>query len=253
MRNRMLQNDEIKQICDVHHLSRHEVYNIRSQFTSMCQMSRTFEEEERMKEQGAKKNYFPATGQYTKPSQRSHQTADGIKKAMTLGSKGKDDGQNQEGININYFINYTNFLSGSLPEINLRILDSCDNMDVNDPNAIVKWETFLDLYCIFVSGAIDHHQLIKFWMKFFNKQMQDVIEKETYMTLLEQLVRGKSMDAPTEATMHFADNFRRMMDQAGCLDAQGNIVRDKLQQAFEEETVDIQSLCSALGNQQLDK
>jgi hypothetical protein len=73
-------------------------------------------------------------------------------------------------------------------------------MDVNDPNAIVKWETFLDLYCIFVSGAIEKHQLIKFWMKFFNKQMQDVIPKQTYMKLLEELVRGKSMDKPTEAT-----------------------------------------------------
>jgi hypothetical protein len=55
-----------------------------------------------------------------------------------------------EGVSINYFINYTNFLSGSLPEINRRILDACgklfnifinslDNMDVADPNAIVGW------------------------------------------------------------------------------------------------------------------
>ena len=35
------------------------------------------------------------------------------------------NGEACEGISINYFINYTNFLSGSLPEINLRILDAC--------------------------------------------------------------------------------------------------------------------------------
>ena len=61
------------------------------------------------------------------------------------------------------------------------------------------------------------------------------------------------METPTEATMHFADQFRKMMQQAGCLDEKNNIIRDKLQQAFEEEAVDIQLLCSALGNQQLDK
>ena len=121
-------------------------------------------------------------------------------------------------------------------------------MDVNDPNAIVKWETYLDLYCIFQAGKIESHQLIKFWMKFFNKQMQDIIPEKTYMTLLEKLVRGKSMDTPTEATMHFADQFKKMMQQSNCLDDHNNIIRDKLQQAFEEEAVDIQLLCSALGN-----
>lgn len=62
-----------------------------------------------------------------------------------------------EGVSINYFINYTNFLSGSLPEINRRILDACDNMDVADPNAIVGWQTYLDLYCIFQAGKIEKH------------------------------------------------------------------------------------------------
>ena len=79
--------------------------------------------------------------------------------------------------------------------------------------------------------------------------MQDVILERTYMDLLEQLVRGKSMDTPTEATMHFAETFKKMMKNAGCLDDKNNIIRDKLQQAFEDEAVDIQLLCSALGNQ----
>ena len=52
MRNRMLQSDEIKQITDEHALSRHEVYNIRSQFTSMCKMSQQYEEEMKAKELG---------------------------------------------------------------------------------------------------------------------------------------------------------------------------------------------------------
>lgn len=81
MRNRMLQSDEIKQITDEHALSRHEVYNIRSQFTSMCKMSQQYEEEMKAKELGTNQHVFPATGTYTKPSQRNHQTFDNIKKA----------------------------------------------------------------------------------------------------------------------------------------------------------------------------
>ena len=42
---RLLQSDEIKSICDEHHLDRHEVYNIRSQFASMVKMSKTHEEQ----------------------------------------------------------------------------------------------------------------------------------------------------------------------------------------------------------------
>ena len=36
---RMLQNEEIREICEKHALSRGEVYQIRSQFASMCTMS----------------------------------------------------------------------------------------------------------------------------------------------------------------------------------------------------------------------
>ena len=36
---RMLRNEEIKEICEKHALKRNEVYQIRSQFASMCTMS----------------------------------------------------------------------------------------------------------------------------------------------------------------------------------------------------------------------
>lgn len=76
--------------------------------------------------------------------------------------------------------------------------------DVEDPNAVVDWSTFLNLYCIFQAGHIEKSQLIRFWMAFFNKQRLDPIPVGTYMRLLEELVRGKSMDKPTEATKVFA-------------------------------------------------
>ena len=39
---RMLRNEEIKEICEKHALKRNEVYQIRSQFASMCTMSEQY-------------------------------------------------------------------------------------------------------------------------------------------------------------------------------------------------------------------
>lgn len=41
---RMLRNEEIREICEKHQLSRMEVYQIRSQFSSMCMMSQAYNE-----------------------------------------------------------------------------------------------------------------------------------------------------------------------------------------------------------------
>ena len=43
--NGMLQNEEIKEICEKHALTRGEVYQIRSQFVSMCELSKLFVEQ----------------------------------------------------------------------------------------------------------------------------------------------------------------------------------------------------------------
>jgi hypothetical protein len=42
MRNKFMKNEEIKEICVKNNLTRMEVYDIRSQFTSMCMISDGF-------------------------------------------------------------------------------------------------------------------------------------------------------------------------------------------------------------------
>lgn len=42
----MLKNDEIRAIADKHSLDRGEIYDIRSQFEAMCQLSREAEQRE---------------------------------------------------------------------------------------------------------------------------------------------------------------------------------------------------------------
>ena len=44
----MLKTEEIREICDEHQLTRMEVYNIRSQYAAMVQMSRDREDEEKI-------------------------------------------------------------------------------------------------------------------------------------------------------------------------------------------------------------
>lgn len=43
----MLKTEEIREICDKHKLNRMEVYNIRSEFAAMCQMSKEAEMREK--------------------------------------------------------------------------------------------------------------------------------------------------------------------------------------------------------------
>eukprot|EP00347_Sterkiella_histriomuscorum_P003501 403364058 len=97
--DKMLKNDEIKDICDKHRLSRKEVYDIRSQFISMSMLSK--EDESR----NDKDNQI--LGQTTS---QFNQTSYKVKR------------QDQDGIQMNYFIKNCSFLSGTLPHICKRIL-----------------------------------------------------------------------------------------------------------------------------------
>lgn len=77
--------------------------------------------------------------------------------------------------------------------------------------------------------------------------MRGTVPEKDYITVLEQLVRGNALKDPSKTTKLFAEMFQTMMNKAGCLDDQKNIVNEKLADAFEKETIDIQLLCSALG------
>jgi hypothetical protein len=47
--------------------------------------------------------------------------------------------------------------------------------------------------------------------------------------------------------------FQKMMSNAGCLGPEKSIINEKLMEAFTDDKIDIQLLCSALGRQQLDQ
>ena len=94
---------------------------------------------------------------------------------------------------------------------------------------------------------MDKTQLIRFWIKFFDNNLYGTVAEEDYMSILEMLVRGKTLDKPSRTTHMFAKMFKKMMANAGCLGANKEIINEKLSRAFENDVIDIQLLCSALG------
>jgi hypothetical protein len=132
-----------------------------------------------------------------------------------------------EGINVNYFIKNCSFLAGTLPHISKRLLAAI-GMDVQNNNAKIDWNTYLELYCIFESGNIEKDALIRFWMKFFDPKLIGHVSESDYMVLLEELIRGNSLSEPNETTQMFARMFQKLMINAGCLGEDREIINERL-------------------------
>ena len=112
----MLRNEEIKEICEKHALKRNEVYQIRSQFASMCTMSEQYMAQlEKEKEQDGLPDQYQKRQMKTPRSYNNAQNSAQQNTARAAEHK-------EDGIAIDYFIKFCSFLSGSLPHINKRIL-----------------------------------------------------------------------------------------------------------------------------------
>jgi hypothetical protein len=68
---------------------------------------------------------------------------------------------------------------------------------------LVDWNTFLKLFCIFGDGQIKQSEEINFWCRFFDSAITTCSE-DLYLKLLEQLIRGRCLKKPIEATKLFA-------------------------------------------------
>ena len=108
----MLQNEEIKEICQKHALTRGEVYSIRSQFASMCALSEQYLQQKEQ-QQGENGGLFDSLGNQDKKQKQAQQE----KKKNIF-----DRNAQIEGVNVEYFSKYSPFLSESLPHVAKRIL-----------------------------------------------------------------------------------------------------------------------------------
>ena len=223
MENKFMKNEEIKEICVKNNLTRMEVYDIRSQFTSMCMISEGYVADDSKNEE------------------------------MNSTEKGNNKFKEpqKEGIPLGFFINNCSFLAGTLPHISKRLI-AAKGVDIASNNSKIDWETFLQIYCIFETGNINKEGLIEFWLKFFDPKLIGFVNEKEYMVLLEELIRGNSLARPSETTMLFARMFQKLMINAGCLGDNKEIFTDKLRQAFLNDVIDIKALGCSLGRQKLD-
>lgn len=98
---------------------------------------------------------------------------------------------------------------------------------------------------MFVKGKIEKDQLVVFWSKFFDPTMT-LCPKQEYMQLLEQLVRGKCLDKPNEATRLFARDYSRKLREEGCLTQKDEIDVKKLRAAFDSNRIDPNKLTAVI-------
>jgi hypothetical protein len=80
-------------------------------------------------------------------------------------------------------------------------------LDIESTNASIDWQRYLDLYCIFEAGKMDKTTLIRFWIKFFDIGMRGTVKKKEYLRLLEELVRGNTLNKASSTTKMFAKMF----------------------------------------------
>jgi hypothetical protein len=86
---------------------------------------------------------------------------------------------------------------------------------------------------------------VTFWTKFFDPAMTTCIEEE-YLSVLEQLIRGKCLSKPHKATKLFAREYQRKLEAEGCLDEKNNLIVSKLRDAFMEDRMDTNELADSI-------
>ena len=137
-------------------------------------------------------------------------------------------------------------MAGTLPHISKRLLAAI-GVDVESSSTKIDWSTYLQLYCIFESGNIDRETLVKFWIKFFDPKLMGNVSENIYMPLLEELIRGNALSQKNETTEMFARMFQKLMENAGCLGDNREMINERLFNAFMNDLIDIRALGCSLG------
>ena len=96
-----------------------------------------------------------------KPSKGSEgQTRD----STADGGKSGGIAQRADGIRLSFFADHCSFLTGVLPNIRIRLFKAL-GIDTDNKNSSIRWEQFVELYCICELGQLEKESLIRFWSK----------------------------------------------------------------------------------------
>ena len=69
------------------------------------------------------------------------------------------------------------------------------------------------------------------------------------MSLLEELVRGRSLPKPNETTKIVPKQFQQILKKLDCLDENNDLITERFQQVINEDRFDIQILSNVFGRQ----
>lgn len=78
--------------------------------------------------------------------------------------------------------------------------------------------------------------------------MTGLVSESKYMTLVEELIRGRISAEPTETTKLFAIIYQRELKAADCLNTKGDLVTEKYRKALEDKKIDLKILTAAISN-----
>ena len=73
------------------------------------------------------------------------------------------------------------------------------------------------------------------------------------MKLLEELIRGKTLNKSNDTTKLFALMYQKQLEIAGCLGLNKELLMENYREALNNENLDINLLCSAVGEEVLDE
>ena len=153
----------------------------------------------------------------------------------------------EPGIPHEYYIANIDFMAYCLKHISERILKAA-GIDISNPKVQICWQQFLELHCTFKQGRISDEYQIRLWCKFFDPKMTGLVSESKYMTLVEELIRGRISPEPTETTKLFATIYQRELKAADCLNTKGDLVTEKYRKALEDKRIDLKILTAAISN-----
>jgi bacterioferritin (cytochrome b1) len=136
----------IKKVCEEFGLTRREVFEIHSQYKAMTIPY------ERTKDEGSSINddYFDALKKTKHPDMKNVSKDKTLNESAASPQNLSSDFQQNEkldGIKLDYFAENCTFLNGVHPEVKTRLFKAL-GIDTESRNSVMRWEEFVELYCI---------------------------------------------------------------------------------------------------------
>eukprot|EP00347_Sterkiella_histriomuscorum_P008838 403343544 len=155
-------------------------------------------------------------------------------------------GDNEPGMTLSTFKQYSKMLGGKAKEIKKNIIQAF-GVDVSNKNSKIEWEQYLLMNCFLKYFTLQKEQLIKIWIKILDPNGLRHIQMKKLIEFLEILARGTTTDEHTLVSKAYARNLIKCFEKEDCLSENGNeVLMEKVEEAFKNGTIEIEILNQTL-------